>query len=73
MIDWSRELDNAVSAHNRRFGSSPRIEGLPPARCRHAALLLEGAVLHRQPLTTEDLYLRLGMALYGRPSSRKRH
>lgn len=73
MIDWSRELDNAVSAHNRRFGTSPRVEGLSPTRCRHAALLLEGAVLHRQPLTTEDLYLRLGMVPHVRPSSRERH
>ena len=72
MIDWTRELDNAVTAHSRRFGTSPRIEGLSPARYRHAALLVEDAVLHRQPLSTEDLYLRLGMAPHPGRSSRRR-
>jgi hypothetical protein len=61
MIKWIDELDSAVSAHKRQFGTSPRTERISPDRYRHAALLLEDAVIHRQPMTTEDLCLRLGI------------
>jgi hypothetical protein len=64
MIKWIDELDSAVSAHKRQFGTSPRTERISPDRYRHAALLLEDAVIHRQPMTTDG-----GLRQLRRPSA----